>query len=274
MDEDETLYIADFLCNRIVEWNFGATSGQVVAGGLRPRITPSDQVDMLNRPTDVIVNKEISSLIICDRGNQRVMRWPRRNSTSGETIILDIHCFGLTMDDQGFLYVSDTAKHEVRRYRMRETSNGTVVAGGNGRGNHLNQLNEPAYIFIDRDYSVYITDNANHRVMKWVNNAKEGILVAGGHGPGNNLNQLLFPGGLAVDSLGTIYIADYFNNRVMRWYNGATHGNVIVGGNGKGLAANQLSGPVDLLFDFSGNLYVLNTGGYNGGGGVNRFNIE
>ena len=33
-----------------------------------------------------------------------------------------------------------------------------VVAGGNGKGNHLNQLNCPTYIFVDQNHSVYVSD--------------------------------------------------------------------------------------------------------------------
>ncbi|CAF1676810.1 unnamed protein product, partial [Didymodactylos carnosus] len=32
-DDDQTIYIADASNHRIVEWKWGATSGQVVAGG-------------------------------------------------------------------------------------------------------------------------------------------------------------------------------------------------------------------------------------------------
>ena len=72
-------------------------------------------------------------------------------------------------------------KHEVRRYRRGE-SQGTVVAGGNGNGNRLNQLSYPQYVFVDRDHSVYVSDYGNNRVMKWMEGAKEGIVVAGGQG--------------------------------------------------------------------------------------------
>ncbi|CAF4723522.1 unnamed protein product, partial [Rotaria magnacalcarata] len=57
------------------------------------------------------------------------------------------------MDEQRYLYVSDGAKHEVRRYQLGE-KNGTLVAGGNGGGADLNQLNFPTYLFFDRDHSV------------------------------------------------------------------------------------------------------------------------
>ena len=126
VDDDQTIYIADPLNHRLVEWKWGATSGQVVAGGNGQ----GNGAHQLSYPTDVIVDKERDSLIICDNSNARVVRWPRRNGTSGETIISNIDCVGLTMDENGSLYVVDSGKHEVRRYRIEE-SQGTVVAGGN-----------------------------------------------------------------------------------------------------------------------------------------------
>ncbi|CAF5064641.1 unnamed protein product, partial [Rotaria socialis] len=91
-----------------------------------------------------------------------------------------------------YLYVSDDEKHEVRRYQLGE-KNGTLVAGGNGKGDGLNQLNVPTYLFVDRQQTVYVSDNNNHRVMKWAEGAKEGIVVAGGQGYGNALTQLSYP---------------------------------------------------------------------------------
>ncbi|CAF4982525.1 unnamed protein product [Rotaria sp. Silwood1] len=252
VDDDQTIYVADQANHRIVEWKRGATSGQVVAGGNGQ----GSGDHQLYNPTDVIIDKERDSLIICDRSNKRVVRWPRRNGTSGETIISNIACWGLTMDENGSLYVTDDGKDEVRRYRRGE-SQGTVVAGGNGRGNRLDQLSRPQYVFVDRDHSVYVTEWDNHRVMKWMEGAKEGIVVAGGQGEGNDLTQLSYPRGVVVDQLGTVYVADWGNNRIMRWPKGATQGSVIVGENGRGEQSNQLNGPIGLSFDRHGNLYVI-----------------
>ena len=69
-----------------------------------------------------------------------------------------------------------TGKNEVRRWRLGETQ-GKVVAGGNDRGNRLNQLDYPTFVFVDQDYSVYVSDYNNHRVMKWMEDAKEEIVV-------------------------------------------------------------------------------------------------
>ncbi|CAF2096459.1 unnamed protein product [Rotaria magnacalcarata] len=174
------------------------------------------------------------------------------------------------MDDQRYLYVSDYVKNEVRRYRLGE-KNGTLIAGGNGIGDGLNQLNYPTYLFVDRDHSVYVSDNNNHRVMKWVEGAKEGIVVAGGQGAGNALTQLYWPNGIFVDTLSTLYVADSNNNRVMRWTQGdKTQGAVIVGGNGQGEGANQFNYPIGLSFDRHDNLYVADMNNAR----VQRFSIE
>ncbi|CAF4256071.1 unnamed protein product [Rotaria sp. Silwood2] len=265
VDDDQTVYVADASNYRIVEWKWGATSGQVVAGGNGQ----GSGAHQLSNPQDVIIDKERDSLIICDYSNRRVVRWPRRNGTSGETIISNIYCVGLTMEENGSLYVTDIGKHEVRRYRRGE-SQGTVVAGGNGSGNRLDQLSFPQYVFVDRDHSVYVSDSGNDRVMKWVEGAKQGIVVAGGQEQGNGLTQLSYPRGVVVDQLGTVYVADCGNDRIMRWPKGATQGSVIVGGNGEGEQSNQLNGPFGLSFDRHGNLYVVDYRNHR----VQKFNID
>ncbi|CAF3813320.1 unnamed protein product [Rotaria sp. Silwood1] len=265
VDEDQTIYVADQYNHRIVEWKWGATSGQVVAGGNGQ----GSGAHQLNEPRDVIVDKERDCLIISDRSNRRVVQWPRRNGTSGETIISNISCWGLTIDENGSLYVVDYGKNEVRRYRRGE-SQGTVVAGGNGRENRLDQLSYPHYVFVDRDHSVYVSDSGNHRVMKWVEGAKQGIIVAGDQGKGNGLTQLSYPEGVVVDQLGTVYMADGWNDRIMRWPNGAKQGSVIVDGNGRGGQSNQLKVPIGLSFDRHGNLYVVDFGNHR----VQKFNTD
>jgi hypothetical protein len=151
MDDEQTLYVADQYNHRIVEWKYGATSGQVVAGGNGK----GNRNDQLTSPKNVIVDKQNDCLIICDQDNKRVVRWPTRNGKSGETIISNVDCWDLPMDNDGYLYVSDVSKHEVRRWKIGDT-NEIVVVSGNGRGNRLDQLNRPTYIFVDQDHPVYV----------------------------------------------------------------------------------------------------------------------
>ncbi|CAF4938344.1 unnamed protein product, partial [Rotaria sp. Silwood1] len=265
VDDHRTIYVADGDNHRIVEWKSGATNGKVVAGGNGD----GNGTHQLNGPRDVIIDKESDSLIISNVRNKRVVRWPRRNGTLGETIISNIACLGLTMDDNGSLYIVDNEKHEVRRYKTGDTK-GTVVAGGNGKGNRLDQLYYPTYVFVDRDHSVYVSDYFNCRVMKWEEGATQGVVVAGGQGRGNSLTQLFYPQGVVVDQLGTVYVTDYGNHRIMRWPKGATQGSIIIGGNGWGARSNQLNYPTGLSFDRHGNLYVADWRNER----VQKFNIE
>ncbi|CAF3842535.1 unnamed protein product [Rotaria sp. Silwood1] len=246
------------------EWKSGTNRCQVVAGGKGE----GNKMDQLKCATDVVVDKETDSLIVCDRDNRRVMRWPR-GKRKPETILTNIACYGLTMDDQKFLYVSDIENHSVKKYRLGETK-GTIVAGGNGKGNGLNQLNLPIYLYVDRDQSVYISDTHNHRVMKWMKDAKEGIVVAGGRNQGDKPTQLSLPQGIFVDHLSTVYVADGGNHRVMRWHKGATQGDMIVGGNGAGAGPNQLNCPGGLSLDQHENIYVVDYNNHR----VQRFSIE
>ncbi len=248
-----------------MQWKCGASDGQVVAGGNGR----GNKMNQFSRLIDVIVDKERNNLLICDLDNRRVMRWPLRNGTSGQTIISNIDCSKLIMDNNGYLYVSDYQKHEVRRWKVGDT-NGTLVAGGNGKGDHLNQLNNPTFIFIDDDHSVYVSDYDNHRVMKWMKDEKAGIVVAGGHGEGNNLTQLSGPQGLIVDHLGAVYVADCCNHRIMRWCQGARQGDIVVGGNGEGEKANQLRYPFGLSSDREGNLYIADRDNHR----IQKFHID
>ncbi|CAF0945153.1 unnamed protein product [Adineta steineri] len=250
IDENKNIFITDSWNHRIAEWKYNAKQGQIIAGGNGH----GDGMDQLYYPQVVIVDQQNHSIIIGDFYNRRVIQWLNKNQ---QILIHDIDCVGLAIDKNGFLYVSDRAKNEVRRWKMGEYNNeGIVVAGGNGQGNQLNQLNIPTFIFVDEDQSIYVSDRDNHRVMKWRKDAKEGTIVAGGNGEGENLNQLSSPYGVIVNDLGQVYVVDKGNNRVMCWCKGKEEGEIVVGGNGEGNQSNQLNHPMGLFFDNEGNLYV------------------
>ena len=209
-DDNQSIVIADYSNDRIVEWKIGASHGKIIACGQGQ----GNRLDQLNRPTDVLIDKETNSLFIADLGNRRVARWFRRQETTQSEIIVDnIHCYGLAMDHQRYLYVSDTGKNEIRRYTIGD-KNGIAVAGGNGKGNQLNQLTYPTYLFVDEEQAVYVSDRDNHRVMKWNKDTNQGIVVAGRQGKGSGLKQLSYPEGLFVDTSRAIYVVDAQNNRV------------------------------------------------------------
>ena len=251
IDNDENVYIADFENSRVMEWKLNSTNGQIVVG----ENGQGNQLNQLDRPTHMIIDKVDNSLIIADWANRRVVRWPRQNKANAEILIEDIDCYGLTMDKDRSLYVSNWKKNEVRRWKIGE-KNGMLVAGGNREGSRLNQLSWPTFIFVDEHYTLFVSDFLNHRVVKWLKDAKEGIVIAGGNSSGDSLNQLSRPQGIFVDQLGRLYVVDSDNHRVMLWHNGAKEGTILVGGNDEGNELNQLNYPYGLSFDGYGNLYV------------------
>lgn len=138
-------------------------------------------------------------------------------------------------------------------------TNGITVAGGNGAGSNLNQLNFPYSVIIDANNNIYITDTQNHRIQKWANGATEGITVAGGNGAGTSDNQFNTPTCVWVDENQNIYVMDSFNNRIQKWDNGATTGTTVAGGNGEGSALNQFNKPGGFYFRNNA-FYIVDAG--------------
>ncbi|CAF1591109.1 unnamed protein product, partial [Adineta ricciae] len=251
IDDDGSVYICDHYNHRVVKWISDANYGATVAGGNGP----GDSINQLFFPTDVVIDKETNSLIICDSDNSRVVKWFLQSSKNPEIIVSEIICDGLALDNNGDLYFTDPMNHTVIQWKQ-EAKNGIVVAGGNGEGNDFNQLFAPGTLWVDKDYSVYVSDTRNHRVMKWLKGAKEGIVVAGGHGKGNELNQLNLPRGLIVDHLSNVYVGDTGTYRVMRWPNGSREGSIIVGPHSCVENSNNFCTIHDICFDRQGNLYI------------------
>jgi hypothetical protein len=100
-----------------------------------------------------------------------------------------------------------------------DSGEGVVVAGGNGPGEALDQLNKPAAVQGMPDGSIFVVDSGNDRVLKFVDSAT-GEVVAGGAGHdglGFDVNQLSQPMDLQVLADGFLYVSDHLNNRVVMY---------------------------------------------------------
>ncbi|CAF4562698.1 unnamed protein product, partial [Rotaria sp. Silwood2] len=123
------------------------------------------------------------------------------------------------------------------------SSTGKLVAGfTTGGGSGYSQLNGPTGIYLDLNRTLYIYDNLNYRIQKWIYGQPLGFTVAGGRGSGTALDKISTGQSLYVDDQSSIYISEIGNDRVTRWDN--TTIGVIVAGNGTaGSALNQLRNP-------------------------------
>ena len=241
------VYIADSYNHRILTSN-----GQI---GIHSN-GYGNRFDQLHCPTDILIDKKTNSFIISDRGNRRVIRWSCSNVNQGEILVDQIDCWGIAMDKNGDLYVVDSENHRVQRYHRGETD-GTIVAGGNGKGDNLNQLHDPHYIFVDDALSMYISDHKNNRVIKWEKNAREGVNIVSKRLFNNIFTRMNGPEGIFVDSTGAVFVADSNNHRIVRYDSIGLEWVVIVGGKGPGTKSNQLYQPTGLSCDQRGNLYVI-----------------
>ena len=108
--------------------------------------------------------------------------------------------------------------------------------------------------------TIYVSDKANNRVMKWNPDASSGTIVAGGNGSGGNLNQTYGPSGIFVDGENNLYVVEAFNHRVTKWAPDSSEGVIVAGGNGSGSDLDQLSNPQGIYVDSSKNIYVAEQG--------------
>ncbi|CAF1274839.1 unnamed protein product [Adineta steineri] len=251
-DDKQTIYIADYHSHRIVGWKFGEESGEIVAGGNGR----GNNLDQLNNPSDVTVDKTNDLLIICDKGNERVVQWSRQKPISSKIIIELIECIGITIDNNGDIYVSETKKHSVKRFRHGEAKE-TTVAGGNGCGYNLNQLNNPAYIFVDKQYSIYVSENKYGRVTKWIQNAKEGIIVTKEQNPENDQSESSDSYGMTVDHFGNVYVSEHDTFRIVCWSVGSKESYTVMNGGSPEQPPYLFSASTVISLDREENLYVV-----------------
>jgi hypothetical protein len=123
IDDNLTLYIADFKNKRIQMWKHGAKNGTTVADTGQS----GSNLTHLYHPTAILVDTN-GYMYIADGLNSRIFRWPP-NSTSGTCIVA---CFGasgndsyhlnwptsLVFDQNGSLYVADVFNNRVQKFQI------------------------------------------------------------------------------------------------------------------------------------------------------------
>ena len=120
----------------------------------------------------------------------------------------------VTIDGQGFLWVTDSAAHVVHKFspdgRPLMTLGKKGVAGDNTSRELFNQ---PNHVAIAPNGDIYVSDGyVNARVMQF-SAAGQFVRIIGGV-KGSQPGQLQLPHGVALDSRGRILINDSDNQRV------------------------------------------------------------
>ena len=116
------------------------------------------------------------------------------------------------VDSSGNIFVGDSKNFRVVKWEPG-ASEGSIVAGGNGQGNALNQLSWTYKVNVHSSGDIYIADEGNDRIVKWESGASQGVVVAGGDGSigfgkgdQDDLTRIKMPRGVYVNEDREIYI--------------------------------------------------------------------
>ena len=167
----------------------------------------------------------------------------------------------ILVDKNAYLYVSDFFSERILKFppNSNTSTNGIIIAGGNGRGFGPNQLFDASSIFLDSSENLFVAERGSNRIKKFPpgsTSSTNGTTVAGGNYYNSDPNSFQNPASVFVDVQGSIFVADSHNNRIQKFLSGSTNGITIAGGNGQGSAANQLDGPVSIFVDTDGYIFV------------------
>jgi hypothetical protein len=187
--------------------------------------------------------------------NGRVQKWIAKSNTIVTVMNVNSSCYGLFVDTNDTLYCSMVSKYQVVKRSLKDPEmTSVIVAAGTGSpGSDFNEFNEPAGIFVDVNFDLYVADCGNHRVQLFQSGESNGITVAGSTSPKSTIN-LFCPTGIVLDAEKYLFIVDEWNHRIVGSdLNGFR---CLFGCYELGSQSNQLRQPFSLSFDRSGNMFV------------------
>lgn len=195
LDDDGTLFVADFGNNRILRFAPGATNGISIA---------SISAGVLLLKGDWLYMGVGSTVYRCGKNGgvpEKVI-----NNSFGSAANQLSAVAGLYIDDREQLYIVDSTNDRVQKWPLYG-SNGVTVAGGNGYGFASNQLASPAGLYVDGGGNLYtacvaeINGQKFRQIRKWMPFIDSAIVL----GPGKNPR---------IDSMGALlYIENFEINK-------------------------------------------------------------
>jgi hypothetical protein len=266
LDSSGNLYIADDANNRMLYFTSGSTTATRVygqngsftavlinnTGGTANTISATSLYD----PNDIALDSS-NNLYVADYANNRVLYYASGSTTatrvygqagsytsgSGDNGGVSATSFylpaGLTLDNSGNLYVSDSQNNRVLYFTSGSTTatrvygqNGsftTVLAnntGGTANITSATSLSYPTGLDLDNNGNLYIADFGNSRVLYYAAGSTTATRVYGQGGSftvgttntgGTSATSFYKPFGVTIDSSGNLYVADSTNNRVLQF---------------------------------------------------------
>ncbi|TXN35210.1 hypothetical protein FVB32_11515 [Flagellimonas hymeniacidonis] len=177
---------------------------------------------------------------------------------------------GITIDNDGNLYVTDASKHAIRKI----TPEGIVTTlAGNGSEGDADGTGEDAQFYWPQDIAfrnglLYVADMNNNSIRKVTLNGEVTTLAGGNQGDsdGQGINaQFKVPHGIATDAQGNIYVADTGNDKIKK----VTPQGLVttiagtIAGYEDGVSTQaRFNNPTDIIIDDMGTLFIVDRYNY------------
>ncbi len=256
LDKDGNIYVADTDNHSIQKFD---KTGKFLA---RWGAEPSSQEGSFYYPRGLAVGPN-DTLYVADSGNNRVQKfdldgnvmqaWGKfgfawRGADLGK---FDVP-WGLTTDQEGNLYVSDTSNSRIQKF----SSDGQPLLKWGRDGSFDGAFFFPRGVAVDFVGNIYVADESNSRIQKF--DARGSFLAKWGRdgaGPG----QFKSPWGVACDALGNVYVVDTGNHRIQK-FDG--NGTFLCSWGNRGKSEGQLNFPYGIAVDKEGNVFVVDSGNH------------
>ncbi|CAF1428315.1 unnamed protein product [Adineta steineri] len=253
------------------------TTSNRVAAGTGTQGSASNQ---LSQPLGIFVDVNLD-LYVTDCGNDRVQLFQSGESNgitvAGSTSLnptITLSCpSGIILDAEKYLFIVDNNNNRI----VGSGLNGfRCLVGCNGWGSQSNQLDGPFSLSFDRFGNMFVTDQSNHRIQKFLlmkdspalsfNQPKfcptpiwdsDGITFANQSIVGED------PRAIFVNANNTIYVVNREDNTILIWEEENVNPTKIISGN--------FTAPLSLFVTSNGDIYI-DDGDHNGQ--VQRWSAE
>ncbi|MGA1842481.1 MAG: 6-bladed beta-propeller [bacterium] len=161
--------------------------------------------------------------------------------------------YGIAVDVNGKVYVSDYGNHRIQVF----DSNGTFINTWGSKGDADGQFYFPFSIAVDNtNGDIYVADGGNHRIQVFSSDGTFLRKWGGLWNPGStddSQGKFYYPYGVAPDGSGNVFVADTYNHRIQKFTSG---GDFIMTWGSYGSDNGQFKYVYGVTVDGNGKLYV------------------